>query len=113
MHSHYGASLLKLLGRNIIAQFLTKTNFIHFTYFRIVLDQSLIADLLFGVKSLLIISFEPILGFSYAHIHIQACFLSLYSMEGILNISSRLTISKDVMPNNKSLLKLITYYMGG
>ena len=56
VHSHDGALLLKVLDRNIIAQFLTKTNFIHFAFFRIVLDQSLIADLLFGVKSLLIIS---------------------------------------------------------
>ena len=58
--SHGGASLLKFPGRNSIAQFLTKTNFIHFAYFRVVLDLCLTDGLLFGKKTLVIISFEPI-----------------------------------------------------
>ena len=69
--SHGGASLLKFSGRNSIAQFLTKTYVIHFAYyFRVVLDISLGDDLLFGMRTLLSIDFEPILYFAYAHIYI-------------------------------------------
>ena len=67
---HGGASLLKFLGRNSIVQFLTKTFIIHFAYFRVVLNPSLSNDMLFGMRTLHIIEFEPLLGFAHAHIHI-------------------------------------------
>ena len=62
--AHGGASLLKVLGRNSIAQFITKTYTIHFAYCRVVLDLSL-SDDLFGMRTLPILNFEAILGFAY------------------------------------------------
>ena len=62
--SHGGSSVLKFSGRNSIVQFLTKINFIHFAYFRVVLDLCLGYNLLYGMRILFIASFRQVIEVS-------------------------------------------------
>ena len=75
---HGGASLLKFSGRNAIAQFLTKINFIHYAYFGVVMDQSVSDDLFFGMIPLLIISLKPIFEISSKLQRVQNRVLNVY-----------------------------------
>ena len=83
----------------------TKTNFIHYDFFRVVLDQILEEDLHFGKRPLPIANFRPTLEKSTKLQRVQNHVLNVYVLLFISKsrIDKKSIISKVPMPNKSSL----------
>ena len=104
--SHGSALLLKFSDKNIIAQFLTRTNFIHFTYFRVFMDHNLSDDLLFGMRPLLFISFKPIFEISSKVKRVLSRVLNVYMCINKSMYLVDIYSKQSIISNNKSSFKL-------